>query len=222
MLTRSVRTAKFLAVRSDSGTTGQKTFIEQARRRQIIEAAVATLAAEGFGNTSLAAIARTAGISKGVISYHFSGKEELMEECVTAIYTGIAERVLPQLEGLGPLETVRAHVLAVARDGREHRDELVAVGEIVTHLRRKDGRPRYGMADNEELYRGLEWMYGRAEAAGEVRRFDHRVMAVTVQSALDSMFVYWIAHPGTDLVAYAEELADLMVAAIRRPEGEGS
>lgn len=214
--------AKILAVRSDSGASGQKSFIEQARRRQIIEAAVATLAVEGFGNASLAAIARTAGISKGVISYHFSGKEELMEECVTAIYTGIAERVVPQLEGLDPLETVRAHVLAVARDGQAHRDELIAVGEIVTHLRRKDGRLRYGQADNEELYRGLEWMYSAAAEAGEVRRFDHRVMAVTAQSAVDAMFAYWIAHPATDLLAYAEQLADLLVAAIRRPEGEGS
>ncbi|MBN9734013.1 MULTISPECIES: TetR/AcrR family transcriptional regulator [unclassified Pseudonocardia] len=209
-------------MRSDSRADGQKTFIEQARRRQIIEAAVTTVAGDGFGNASLAAIARTAGISKGVISYHFSGKEELMEECVTAIYTGIAERVVPQLEGLAPLETVRAHVLAVARDGVAHRDELVAVGEIVTHLRRKDGRLRYGVTTNEDLYLGLEWMYGRAVEAGEVRRFDHRVMAVTVQSALDSMFAYWIARPETDLVAYSEELADLLVAAIRRPEGEGS
>lgn len=207
-------------MRSDSGTSGQKSFIEQARRRQIIDAAVTTLARDGFGNTSLAAIARTAGISKGVISYHFSGKEELMEECVTAIYAGVAERVARRLEGRDPLDLVRAHILAVARDGREHREELVAAREIVTHLRRADGTLRYGTADNEQLYQALEWMYAEAEKAGRARRFDHRVMAVTVQAALDSMFTYWLDHPETDLVGYAESLADLVLAAIRRPEGE--
>lgn len=54
-------------MRSDSESGGQKapTFIEQARRRQIVEAAVATVAEQGFGAASLAAIARTAGVSKG-------------------------------------------------------------------------------------------------------------------------------------------------------------
>ncbi|MFP5021725.1 TetR/AcrR family transcriptional regulator [Pseudonocardia phyllosphaerae] len=208
-------------MRSDSRADGQKSFIEQARRRQIVAAAVETVAAAGFGNASLAAIARTAGVSKGVISYHFSGKEELMEEVVTAVYTGIAERIVPQLEGLGPLETVREHVRAVARDGLAHRDELVAVTEVVTHLRRKDGSLRYSVADNEVLYRGLEQMYERAERAGEVRAFDHRVMAVTVQAAVDAMFGYWIACPDTDLLAHADQLADLLVAAIRRPRGDG-
>ena len=210
---------RFLAVRSDSETDGQKapTFIEQARRRQIVDAAIATVAGEGFGAASLAAIARTAGVSKGVISYHFAGKEELMEACVERVFTGIAERVVPKLEGLGALDTIREHILAVAHDGLTHRDEIVAVGEIVTHLRTRDGALRYTNADNEPLYQGLEYMYAAAEAEGVARPFDHRVMAVTVQAGLDAMFVYWGAHPDHDLMAHAGQLADLVVAAVRAP-----
>lgn len=206
-------------MQSDSGTGGQKapTFIEQARRRQIVDAAVETVARQGFGAASLAAIARTAGVSKGVISYHFSGKEELMEACVVSVYTGIAERVVPKLEGLGALDLIREHILAVAHDGMTHRDEILAVGEIVTHLRTKDGALRFTMRDNEDLYRALEYMYAAAEAEGVAREFDHRVMAVTVQSGLDAMFGYWAAHPEHDLMEHAEQLADLVVAAVRRP-----
>jgi AcrR family transcriptional regulator len=209
----------FLAVRSDSGTDGQKspTFIEQARRRQIVDAAVATVAEQGFGAASLAAIARTAGVSKGVISYHFSGKEELMEACVERVYTGIAERIVPKLEGLAALDMIREHILAVAHDGMTHRNEILAVGEIVTHLRTKDGSLRYTVRDNEGLYGGLEYMYAAAVEEGVAREFDHRVMAVTVQASLDAMFGYWAARPEHDLMAHAEQLADLVVAAVRAP-----
>ncbi|RZT86605.1 TetR family transcriptional regulator [Pseudonocardia sediminis] len=208
-------------MRSENEPGGRKepSFIEQARRRQIVAAAIDTVAEQGFGAASLAAIARTAGVSKGVISYHFSGKEELMEACVEGIYTGIAERVVPKLEGLAPLEMIREHVLAVAHEGLTHRDEMLAVGEIVTHLRRKDGSLRYGVADNEVLYQGYEHMYALGRSEGVLREFDHRVMAVTLQASLDAMFGYWVAHPGSDLMAHAEQLADLVVAAVRNPGG---
>ncbi|MBW0101431.1 TetR/AcrR family transcriptional regulator [Pseudonocardia sp. KRD-291] len=168
----------------------------------------------GFRNASLGAIAHMSAISKGVNPYQFSGKEELMEACVDRVYASIAERAISQLEQLTPLEFVREHILAVARDDLAHREDLVAGTEIVTHLRRKDGRRRYSMADNEGLYRTLEQKY---EAVSAMRVFDHRVMAVTVQSALDSMFGYWITFPEHDLIAHTEQLANLVVAAIRVP-----
>lgn len=200
----------------DCRTPGQRAplFIEQACRRQIIEAAVTTVARMGFRNASLGAIAHMSAISKGVNPYQFSGKEELMEACVDRVYASIAERAISQLEQLTPLEFVREHILAVARDDLAHREDLVAGTEIVTHLRRKDGRRRYSMADNEGLYRTLEQKY---EAVSAMRVFDHRVMAVTVQSALDSMFGYWITFPEHDLIAHTEQLANLVVAAIRVP-----
>jgi AcrR family transcriptional regulator len=54
------------------------TFIEEARRKQIVEAAMETIADSGYVNASLAEIAKSADISKGVISYHFESKDELI------------------------------------------------------------------------------------------------------------------------------------------------
>ena len=39
-------------------------------------------------------------------------------------------------------------------------------------------------------------------------------MAVTYQAAIDSMFAYADAYPGTDLRQYADVLADLLLAAV--------
>ena len=65
----------------------QPTFTEVARRVQIIECTIETLAALGYAQTSLAQIAKRAGINKGVILYYFTSKEELMSQVVTRIYT---------------------------------------------------------------------------------------------------------------------------------------
>lgn len=52
-------------------------FIEEARRRQILDKALELIAARGYDNTSLADIADAVGVSKGVVSYHFDGKSDL-------------------------------------------------------------------------------------------------------------------------------------------------
>jgi AcrR family transcriptional regulator len=204
-------------MRPENEAIGQKarSFIEEARRAQIVAAAIEVIAEVGYAKASLAAIAVRAGISKGVISYHFSGKDELMVVIVETIYQEAAAHVLRRMEGVATAtELVRTHVLAAAEHMREHRTQLAALGQIFANLRAEDGSPRFGMHTSEELFSALERMYQAGQRAGEFRAFDTRVMAVTHQAGLDNMFGYWMAHPDLDLDAYARELAGLFVAAV--------
>src|ERR1700733_12717099 len=96
---------------------GQKarSFIEEARRAQIVTAAIEVIAEVGYAKASLAAIAVRAGISKGVISYHFSGKDELMVVIVETIYGQAAAHILARMQGMATAgDLVRAHVQAAA------------------------------------------------------------------------------------------------------------
>lgn len=72
------------SMRTKNASGGQKrpSFIEAARRAQIIECAIETIAMLGYAQASLAQIAKRAGISKSVITYHFTGEEELIEQVV--------------------------------------------------------------------------------------------------------------------------------------------
>jgi AcrR family transcriptional regulator len=67
-----------------------------ARRAQIIAVAVDTIAELGYGQASLARIAERAGTSKGVICYHFAGKDELVRDLVADVVT-MAEAYLRPL-----------------------------------------------------------------------------------------------------------------------------
>jgi len=56
-------------------------FIEDARRKQIVESAIETIAAQGYQRATLDLIAENVNVTKGVITYHFTNKDELIE-CV--------------------------------------------------------------------------------------------------------------------------------------------
>ncbi|QFY08558.1 TetR family transcriptional regulator [Nonomuraea phyllanthi] len=199
-------------MRSEIEPGGRKprSFIEEARRAQIVASAVAVIAEVGCAQASLARIAKHAGISKGVISYHFAGKEELMEEVVTRVYTEAADHVLAEMEGLQDAgELLRTYVIANAAHMRRHRAQIMALGEIFNNLRTAEGKPRYGVQTSEEIYQALESVFRLGQRTGRFRDFDLRVMAVTLSAAMDSMFGYWAAYPEHDLEAHARELADL-------------
>jgi TetR/AcrR family fatty acid metabolism transcriptional regulator len=76
-----------------------RTFIEQARRLQILDAALELFATKGYNETSLSDISGTLNISKGVISYHFDGKAELGAEAVRHMLRHYGEFVRKRLAG---------------------------------------------------------------------------------------------------------------------------
>jgi AcrR family transcriptional regulator len=51
-----------------------------ARRTQLIEATIETLAEVGYARTTLTAVARRAGLSHGLVNFHFETKERLLTE----------------------------------------------------------------------------------------------------------------------------------------------
>lgn len=206
--------------RSENWPAGQaagrrRSFIEEARRAQIVDAAVAVIADVGYAKATMARIAAAAGIAKGLISYHFRDKEELMEETMVAVHARVRAAVVDDIDLTAPApDVMRAVVRRTAAYGAAHRAEVRTLNQIAQNLRAADGQPRFTLADNAEIYRGSERLYQRGREEGHFRDFDARVMAVTFQAALDSMFAYAEAYPETDLTAYADALADLMVAAV--------
>src|ERR1700755_870846 len=104
-------------MRPENEPDGQKgrSFIEEARRAQIVAAAVEVIAEVGYAKASLAAIAVRAGISEGVISYPVSGKDELMVVIVETIYGQAAAHIVARMQGMDTAaDLVRAYVRAAA------------------------------------------------------------------------------------------------------------
>ncbi|MBT6033013.1 MAG: transcriptional regulator BetI [Kordiimonadaceae bacterium] len=50
------------------------------RRRQLIDAAIESIAKRGLGDTTLSHVSNTAGLSQGIVNLHFTNKENLLNE----------------------------------------------------------------------------------------------------------------------------------------------
>src|SRR6476619_231619 len=63
---------------------GPRKASKEVRRQQLIEAKIDTLARRGYAATTLADVARTAGLSGGIVNFHFESTEKLLVETLRA------------------------------------------------------------------------------------------------------------------------------------------
>ncbi len=70
---------------------------EEARRRQLIEVTIDSLAEVGYVGTTLAEIARRAKVSPGLVAHYFGDKDSLLTAAFRALARSIAERVRAKL-----------------------------------------------------------------------------------------------------------------------------
>ncbi len=52
----------------------------ETRRQQLIEATIETLALRGYASTTMTEVARVAGLSHGLVNFHFESKDKLLAE----------------------------------------------------------------------------------------------------------------------------------------------
>jgi AcrR family transcriptional regulator len=75
------------------------TRLQQARRDDIIKAAIEVIATDGYVAASVAAIAARAGTSKGTVLYHFRSRAAIEEAVVNALFSAgasyMGERIIP-------------------------------------------------------------------------------------------------------------------------------
>jgi TetR/AcrR family fatty acid metabolism transcriptional regulator len=197
-----------------------RTFIEGVRRAQIIQCAADVIAESGYPRATMAEIAKRAGIAKSVISYHFTDKNELMQEIwATGIqtYTKLLEsRMAAESTASG---MIRAYLSGSADFMIAHRSLNLAVLEIAFNALAPDGRPLAATMALEVRSSAFEQALRNAQASGELREFDVEVMTGLLRSAVTHTMVMAIrADPGVDLAAYARELGTTFDLATR-PHG---
>jgi TetR/AcrR family transcriptional regulator, fatty acid metabolism regulator protein len=191
---------------------GAPTFTGAARRAQIIEAAIETIADLGYARASYAQIAKRAGLSStGLISYHFAGKDELIESVVAEITRQGLAFMRPRIEvALDARARLRAYIESNLGYLATHRAQMAALIEIFDAMpSEQEGQPA-PFADNYQRFVArLEDDLRQGQQSGEFRPFSTRVMAVTIRAAIRAAAHRLSSHPDLDPSDYARELADL-------------
>jgi AcrR family transcriptional regulator len=197
-------------------TTGQKSFIEQARREQIVDAAIDVLCESGFAAASLGAIAERIGVSKGVLSYHFAGKSELLGEVVARVLTEAAAYMTPRVAAATSYtDALRVYVTTNLHFISTHRREILAFTEIVNGMPPGGDEPPPYLDGHRNAVDELRRLFEAGQAAGEFGPFSALVTAVSLRASVDAISGLLRADPAMDVDAYGAELLGLYERAVR-------
>lgn len=199
-------------MRSENTTAGQSpTFLERARRTQLIQCTLEALAEAGFAGTSIAEVARRAEVSKGVVLYHFGSKRELLESAVEEVYTAAAPDLLEAMESArGHREKLNSYLHGCVLFAWTNQRRLAGLAEIFRNLRGPDGQLRYSHADSDELISFVERLVLDGQRAGEFGDADARTVAVVIRSTIDASTGMFAAEPDMDPQAFSSNLQDLV------------
>jgi AcrR family transcriptional regulator len=200
-----------------TGTAGRRRLSADQRREQLADAAVAVVASQGYRGTTADAIAKRAGVSKGLLWHYFSDRDDLLEFTAQRTLVKLRETVAADVDLAQPVpQLLRDAIHRVTGLRATHRAELKAMHEIVLNLRTADGTPRLDLAQYDETYAQQEAIFRRGQAEGDFRRtLDPRYMAATYQGAVDTMLDYLDTHPDADPDQYATALADILLDGLR-------
>lgn len=71
------------------------------RRQQLIDATISTIGRCGYAKTTLTEVARSAGLSHGLINFHFNTKEQLLSDTLLFLMNEYRENWMVALERAG-------------------------------------------------------------------------------------------------------------------------
>ncbi len=194
-------------MKEDSRT--KTTFITEARREQFIEAAIRTLDEIGYVNASLAQIAKRAGVSTALISYHFADKSDLMNQLLMNLVEKSASYIMDRVnKEHSAWDKLRAFITASLDYQSTHRARNVALIEIVFNARTPDNIPYYKLDedDGDPVWDELKQILIFGQNNGEFGAFDVDVIATIIQGGIgEYMLSSGVAHK-VDSDAYKAEL----------------
>lgn len=189
----------------------RETFTTTARRGQLVRSAIESLAATGYAATSLAAIATRAGVSKGVLLYHFQDKDDLMGSVLMDVYRRAGERISAAVALQGSSRgAVTAYVEENLAFLAEHPHDIRAVVEIAANARREDGSPRFGSSGQDPVLDHLVGILDAGQRAGQLGTFDARALAILIRGAIDTASGRMANDHAFDLATYRRQLVAVL------------
>lgn len=199
-------------MQATAANSPKRTFTEVARRAQIVEAAIDTIAAGGYARASFTRIAKRAGLSStGLISYHFAGRAELIGEVVAKVVGDIGASMAERMSVVDePAAALRIYIEGNIEFIDAHRAEMKALLEIFVN-----GAFEYDTATDDVVVSPIEDILRAGQANGTFRNFDPKVMATLVQRSIEGLPFLLEREPHLDVAAYAAEVTTVFDLATR-------
>jgi AcrR family transcriptional regulator len=193
-----------------------------SRRPELIQAAIAVFARQGYAESSVEDVAENAGVVPTAIYYHFGTKEELLYQALKSAMDQFSEAILQTRDAGQPADSdvLRRAIKTGWRWWESHPDESVLIGR---YSQSTTGQALELRTAWEERHRSRAYDYippTSAGRSGRAAREQHAVNTLRIRALLDIILAAEAAAlPGGALAGYAsndlaDELAEVCVRLI--------
>lgn len=123
----------------------RRTESKEVRRQQLIDATIESISNFGIAGTTMSTVTEAAGLSLGIVNFHFESKQRLFEETLVHIANEYHKHCLRAYEEVGP--TAREKLTALV-DAHFHPD-------VCNHKKLSVWYAFYGEGRRRAIYRNL-------------------------------------------------------------------
>lgn len=200
--------------------TNKSTFIQEARKQQIIDATIRTLSDIGYVKSSLAQIAKRASISTALISYHFADRQDLIEQSLQALIDQSATYILTKTYAADePASQLANFIAASIAYQATHPEENIALLEIIFNARTANDIPFYKLPvdGDDPLLKALINILTNGKEHGKFTITSVHVMAKVIQGAIGEYML--IGGPlSIEVEQYSAEVINIIWTAMKVEE----
>lgn len=171
--------------------TVPKVGMEPIRRRQLIQATISSIHEHGFADTTIARIARAAGVSTGIVHHYFQGKADLLEATMRWLMIDLRRQVVDRLNrATGPHERLAAIIDGNFAPGQFSAEAVAAWVAFWAHAKQTPTLGRLERINTRRLQSDLRHalieLVPQARAAELALGLSALIDGLSVRCALDS------------------------------------
>lgn len=191
----------------------KKAKTESSTRDRLIDAAFVVVAREGIEGASVKSIAAEAGITPGLLHYHFPTREAVLEAALRRALAEYLERSRLRRESTPPEKQIDAFLAdarsSAARDRDFFRVRLAFAAKALAEPALAAVLRELNAAAIEETAKTL----AAARGSNKVLAND-RAIAATLKASFDGLMLAWLIDPAFSLDTAAKLLDEALLRAI--------
>lgn len=191
---------------------------KELRRRQIVEAALATFAAGGYDKTTMEDIRAASDVSKGTLYLYFDSKEALFAAVVEAAFEDLLtdlEQVAAESHTESAAGRLRAFLVALNLTFEQDDQRLGLYTDFFVQAWQLDS-VRVVLADAYRQYLAvLAAMVQQGIDSGEFHDVDAEVIARMILAALDGVLLQKLIAPATDFRPVLDQYTEAVMQSLQ-------
>lgn len=173
-----------------------KSLIEKIRKEQIIELAIDVISEKGYINASIGEIAKLGNMSKGVITYYFKSKDDLINSAIKTILLNVRAYVIERVNRVEPYSCKLIEYLhATLGYWRENRRYYKAIIDLWSSMGLDESKREHILRTMRVNHDYIHSIIRGGVENGELKPVDSDQLAWILQSSMEGFLFYYSFNP---------------------------